>query len=70
MLSLPAPEKLPGQSFSIGTWTLGEAFIKATGEGVAQDLSSFAFTDHGAPALIRVSADWGPPERWCFGCGA
>jgi 4'-phosphopantetheinyl transferase len=51
-------------------WTLGEAFIKATGEGVAQDLSSFAFTDHGAPALIRVSADWGPPERWCFGCGA
>ena len=50
-------------------WTLGEAFIKATGEGVAQDLSSFAFTNHGAPTLIRVSADWGPPERWCFGCG-
>src|SRR5262249_27359718 len=28
-------------------WTLGEAFIKATGEGMAQDLTSFAFTDQG-----------------------
>jgi 4'-phosphopantetheinyl transferase len=50
-------------------WTLGEAFIKATGEGIAQDLTSFAFTDQGAPSLIRVSADWGPAERWRFNCG-
>jgi 4'-phosphopantetheinyl transferase len=49
-------------------WTLGEAFIKATGEGVAQDLTSFAFTEEGAPALIRVSAPWGPAERWRFHC--
>ena len=49
-------------------WTLGEAFIKATGEGMTQDLSSFAFTDQGTPALIRVSADWGPLERWRFYC--
>ena len=49
-------------------WTLGEAFIKATGEGLAQDLASFAFTSEGAPALIRVSADWAPVERWRFYC--
>jgi len=50
-------------------WTLGEAFIKATGQGVAQGLTSFAFTDQGAPALIRASAGWGPVERWRFDCG-
>ncbi len=50
-------------------WTLGEAFIKATGEGIAQDLTSFAFTNQGAPSLIRVSSDWGPEERWRFDCG-
>jgi 4'-phosphopantetheinyl transferase len=49
-------------------WTLGEAFIKATGEGLAQDLTSFAFTEEGAPALARVSARWGPAQRWRFYC--
>jgi 4'-phosphopantetheinyl transferase len=49
-------------------WTLGEAFIKATCEGVAQDLKSFAFTDDGAPALTRVSPVWGPTRRWRFYC--
>jgi 4'-phosphopantetheinyl transferase len=49
-------------------WTLGEAFIKATGEGITQDLTSFAFTEQDAPALTRVSAGWGPVERWRFHC--
>jgi 4'-phosphopantetheinyl transferase len=49
-------------------WTLGEAFIKATGQGIAQDLKSFAFTKEGAPALTRVSAGWGPTRRWRFYC--
>jgi 4'-phosphopantetheinyl transferase len=49
-------------------WTLGEAFIKATGEGIAQNLTSFAFTEEGAPALTRVTAGWGPPGRWRFCC--
>jgi len=48
-------------------WTLGEAFIKATGEGIAQGLQSFAFSAHGCPALIRVSEPWGPLDRWRFG---
>jgi 4'-phosphopantetheinyl transferase len=47
-------------------WTLGEAFIKATGEGVSQDLTSFAFTEKDPPALTRVSAPWGPQRRWRF----
>jgi 4'-phosphopantetheinyl transferase len=54
-------------------WTLGEAFIKATGEGIAQGLQSFAFSAYGRPALKRVSKLWGPTDRWSFGvlrCGA
>jgi 4'-phosphopantetheinyl transferase len=50
-------------------WTLGEAFIKATGEGLAQDLTSFAFSDQGKPTLMRVSAAHGPVDRWRFDCG-
>lgn len=50
-------------------WTLGEAFIKATGEGITQGLTSFAFTNQGVPALIRGSTEWGPAGRWRFDCG-
>lgn len=48
-------------------WTLGEAFIKATGEGIAQGLQSFAFSAHGPPTLTRVNELWGPRDRWRFG---
>ena len=48
-------------------WTLGEAFIKATGLGVFQGLDSFAFIPDGEPRLTRVSSPWGPAERWRFG---
>jgi 4'-phosphopantetheinyl transferase len=48
-------------------WSLGEAFIKATGEGIGQGLKSFAFTPHGAPRLLRVDEPFGPAERWRFG---
>jgi phosphopantetheinyl transferase len=48
-------------------WTLGEAFIKATGLGLFQNLDSFAFTPNGEPRLTRVSSPWGPAERWRFG---
>jgi 4'-phosphopantetheinyl transferase len=48
-------------------WTLGEAFIKATGLGIFQGLDTFAFTPHGKPRLTRVNPQWGPAERWRFG---
>jgi phosphopantetheinyl transferase len=48
-------------------WTLGEAFVKATGLGVLQGLNSFAFTSEGEPCLTRVTPGWGSPERWRFG---
>jgi 4'-phosphopantetheinyl transferase len=48
-------------------WTLGEAFIKATGEGLMQGLRTFAFNTNGAPRLTRVSGAWSPPARWRFG---
>lgn len=49
-------------------WTLGEAFIKATGEGISEDLTSFAFAEEGVPVLSRVSPRWGPEGRWRFYC--
>jgi 4'-phosphopantetheinyl transferase len=48
-------------------WTLGEAFIKATGLGISQGLNSFAFTADGQPRLTRVTPGWGTTERWSFG---
>ncbi|MDE1917943.1 MAG: 4'-phosphopantetheinyl transferase superfamily protein [Sphingomonadales bacterium] len=48
-------------------WTLGEAFIKATGEGLDQGLDSFAFTESGSPGLTRVTPGWGDIARWRFG---
>lgn len=48
-------------------WTLGEAFIKATGLGIIQGLDSFAFTATGPVQLIRVAPNWGPAARWRFG---
>jgi 4'-phosphopantetheinyl transferase len=49
-------------------WTLGEAFIKATGEGLALGwLKTFAFNASGAPWLMRVSGAWSPATRWRFG---
>lgn len=48
-------------------WTLGEAFIKATGVGISQGLDTFAFTPDGEPRLTRVTPGWGPVERWRFG---
>lgn len=48
-------------------WTLGEAYIKATGEGVDQGLATFAFTPRGQPRLTRCTPGWGPAERWTFG---
>ena len=62
------PERAARMALFYRYWTLGEAFIKATGEGIAQDLKSFAFTEEGVPALTRVSAVWGPARRWRFYC--
>ena len=48
-------------------WTLGEAFIKATGQGLGQGTKTFAFNTNDTPRLLRVNTEWGPAERWCFG---
>ena len=53
-------------------WSLGEAFIKATGLGLDQGLDSFAFTATGEPFLTRVTPGWGHVGRWRLGhasCG-
>lgn len=61
------PEEAIRKALFYRFWTLGEAFIKATGEGLSQGLKTFAFSAAGTPRLTAVSADWGPPDRWRFG---
>ena len=46
-------------------WTLKEAFLKATGAGLATPLNSFAFTL--APISIKFLANFGDlPPHWHF----
>lgn len=46
-------------------WTLKEAFIKATGKGLTQDLSSFWFSVH-PPAISFAPGCGERPRDWCF----
>ncbi|HEX2940144.1 MAG TPA: 4'-phosphopantetheinyl transferase superfamily protein, partial [Rhodopila sp.] len=58
--SLPEPQRVGG---FLRLWTLKEAFIKATGEGLARDLASFWFA-MGPPRIrfagggTEAAADW------------
>jgi 4'-phosphopantetheinyl transferase len=47
-------------------WTLKEAFVKATGEGIAMGLESFGFTLGEPPALAFAPANTGPLAAWRF----
>jgi 4'-phosphopantetheinyl transferase len=47
-------------------WTLKEAFVKATGEGIAMGLDSFGFTLGRAPALAFAPESAGPVPAWRF----
>ena len=59
---LPAARR--GEGF-FRLWTLKEAFIKATGQGLTQDLSQFWFT--GDPPVIGFAPDLAEsPQDWCF----
>ncbi|MGD0107684.1 MAG: 4'-phosphopantetheinyl transferase superfamily protein [Rhodopila sp.] len=74
--SLPEPVRRDG---FLQLWTLKEAFIKATGKGLAQSLSSFWFTTpppriHFTPALPERAEDWHfeqrvVAERWMAAVG-
>jgi 4'-phosphopantetheinyl transferase len=46
-------------------WTLGEAFIKATGRGLAEDLRSFAFSQANPPRMTYLDGIR-DPEGWAF----
>jgi 4'-phosphopantetheinyl transferase len=59
---LPGPERTAG---FLRLWTLKEAFIKATGKGLSQDLSRFWFS--GDPAVVSFAPDMGEVAReWSF----
>jgi 4'-phosphopantetheinyl transferase len=47
-------------------WTLGEAFIKATGQGLARDLQSFAFSQTDPPHLTYLDGIRNPVKCWAF----
>jgi 4'-phosphopantetheinyl transferase len=62
---LAEPLRRPG---FLRLWTLKEAFIKATGKGLTQDLASFWFDPcppriHFAPALAECPEDWWFEQR-------
>jgi 4'-phosphopantetheinyl transferase len=60
--ALAEPDRAEG---FLRLWTLKEAFIKATGKGLTQDLSSFWFRV--SPPAIRFAASLpGRPEDWRF----
>lgn len=62
LASLAAAERSQG---FLRLWTLKEAFIKATGEGLSRDLDSFWFET--APPRLHLVAPADPPETgWCF----
>ena len=65
--ALSAVEARDKAALFLRYWTLGEAFTKATGLGLAQDLQGFAFMQSGQPRLLRVDPRFGPVERWRFG---
>jgi hypothetical protein len=59
---LPVPARTEG---FLRLWTLKEAFIKATGKGLTQDLSSFWFSVD--PAVVSFAPDLGEAAReWSF----
>lgn len=53
------------QDVFLRIWTLKEAFVKATGEGIGMGLDSFAFALD-PPALRFAPASAGPPGAWRF----
>ncbi len=59
-------ERLPGEARAhafFETWTRKEAFLKATGLGIARGLDSFAVAV-GAPAALRRVDHGPPPPHW------
>jgi 4'-phosphopantetheinyl transferase len=59
---LPVPTRTEG---FLRLWTLKEAFIKATGKGLTEDLSSFWFSVD--PAVVSFAPDLGEAVReWSF----
>jgi 4'-phosphopantetheinyl transferase len=61
--SLPEPEQL--RAFFAG-WVRKEAFLKATGEGLSQPLTSFAVSlaPGGPPRVLRVGDDRTAGDHW------
>ena len=45
-------------------WTRKEAFVKATGRGIALGLNQCVINPENPVEFLRVPADYGPAERW------
>lgn len=52
----------------VGAWTLKEAALKATREGLAGDPRAWRFDDleRHDPRLVTAPPAWGPPGSWAF----
>ena len=59
------PDDAKAERF-IRLWTLKEAFIKATGKGLSQPLSHFAFVSIDPVRVIFHDSGLGDPRQWVF----
>ncbi len=63
LFALPAGEQPAG---FVRLWTLKEAFIKATGEGLSRDLASFLFRTVVPPRIAFVDLPDAAAQEWRF----
>jgi len=61
-------EEEAGASDLVGAWTIKEAALKATREGLAGEPTAWRFDDLGRsdPRLLNAPGAWGPPSNWAF----
>ena len=60
------PDERAMRELFVRLWTLKEAFIKATGRGLAQPLSDFAFVSTDPVRIVFHDGGLGDPARWAF----
>ncbi len=60
------PEEMPDRFLRY--WTLKEAILKASGEGLSREMREIELAiGPGGPAIVRLPAEYGDPRSWWIG---